>query len=77
MKIAMMSYTMAGLDVTRVMHQDPELSAVPLIVISAVLPGAQALEDHGGAESVAAFLTKPVEPSELVRLIEENIVTNR
>lgn len=72
----MMSYTMAGLEVTRVMGQDPELSSIPLIVISAVLPGAQALEDQGGSESVAAFLTKPVEPSELVRVIAENITTD-
>ena len=36
----MMSYTMAGLEVTRTMHQDLELSTIPLIVISSVLPGA-------------------------------------
>jgi CheY-like chemotaxis protein len=73
----MMSYTMAGLEVTRTMHQDLELSAIPLIVISSVLPSAQALEDQAGFSSVVAFLTKPVEPSELLRLIAENITNHQ
>ena len=34
----MMSYSMAGLEVTRTMHRDLELSTIPLIVISSVLP---------------------------------------
>ena len=73
----MMSYSMAGLEVTRTMHQDLELSTIPLIVISSVLPGAQALENQEGFSSIVAFMTKPVEPSELLRLIADNIATHK
>jgi CheY-like chemotaxis protein len=73
----MMSYTMAGLEVTRTMHQDLELSKIPLIVISSVLPGAQALEDQEGFASIVAFMTKPVEPSELLHLIAEHIANDQ
>ena len=34
----MMSYSLAGLEVTRTMHKDLELAKIPLIVISSVLP---------------------------------------
>jgi CheY-like chemotaxis protein len=72
----MMSYSMAGLQVTRAMREDLELSRIPLIVISSVLPGAQALDDQEDLASIAAFLTKPVEPSELLHLIAETIAQN-
>lgn len=73
----MMSYTMAGLDVTRTVRQDAELSAIPLIVISSVLPGAQAAQDQEALSSIAGFLTKPVEPSELLKLVAETIEKHR
>ncbi len=69
----MMSYKMTGLDVTRTIHQDSDLCTIPLIVISSVLPGAQALQDQVEPDSIAAFLTKPVEPSELLCLVAETI----
>lgn len=70
----LMSYTMEGLDVTRAMRQDAELRNIPLIVISAVFTGANALQGEGEeSPPIVAFLTKPVEPNELLTLVAEAI----
>lgn len=69
----LMSYSMAGPQVTQVMQQDAELAAIPLIVISAVFTDRQALEQQQAQRAIRAFLTKPVEPSQLVRLIRETL----
>lgn len=74
----MMSYTMEGLDVTRTMRQDPELGQVPLVVISSILTGAQAWQSQGQDLSfVTAFLTKPVEPQDLLNLVAEIIARHK
>ncbi|MDY7042415.1 MAG: response regulator [Chloroflexota bacterium] len=70
----LMSYTMEGLDVTRAMRETPELRNIPLIVISAVLTDANALQsENEESPSISAFLTKPVEPGELLSRVAEAI----
>ncbi len=69
----LMSYSMAGLQVTRTIQQDADLSTIPLIVISSVFTDQQALEHQESMSAISAFLTKPVEPSELVQLIRDTL----
>lgn len=74
----MMSYTMEGLDVTQVIRQDPNLRSVPLIIISSVLAGTQAFQNQEHDFSfVSAFVTKPVEPQELLKLVADNIAARK
>lgn len=68
----LMSYTMEGLDVTRAMREDAELQNIPLIVISAVFAGVNALQTTE-SPPIKAFMTKPVEPNELLKLVSEAI----
>ena len=74
----MMSYTMEGLDVTQMMREDHELRSIPLVIISSVFSGTQAFQNREQDLSfVAAFLTKPVEPQELLRLVAETIASRQ
>jgi CheY-like chemotaxis protein len=72
----MMSYSMEGLDVTQMMREDQDLRSIPLVIISSVFAGTQAFQTRDQDLSfVAAFLTKPVEPQELLRLVAETIAS--
>ena len=74
----MMSYSMEGLDVTQMMREDHQLRSIPLIIISSVFAGTQAFQNREQDLSfVAAFLTKPVEPQELLRLVAETIASRQ
>ena len=71
----MISYILDGLSLVRKMQEDAALKDIPLIMISAIVSA----EDLGGlpsSPSADAFMTKPVDPAELLsevqRLIEEN-----
>lgn len=48
------------------LREDPRTSAIPVAIISACTPHET---DRGVAAGVEAFLAKPFEPSELVRLV--------
>jgi len=74
----MMSYTMEGLDVTQMMREDHQLRSIPLVIISSVFSGTQAFQNREQDLSfVAAFLTKPVEPQDLLRLVAETIASRQ
>jgi len=73
----LMSYSMAGPQVTRAMQQDAELVNIPLIVVSAVFTDQQALEHQQAQRAIHAFLTKPVEPSHLVQVIRQALANPR
>jgi len=64
---AMMSYELAGIGTIRAVRTDPELSHIPLILISAVLSDD---EDRflppDERNMVDRFLTKPISPDELL-----------
>ncbi|MBM3135226.1 MAG: response regulator [Chloroflexi bacterium] len=60
----MMSYLLDGLHVSEEMHKDPELSQIPVIVVTSLIgrPDKERL-------SVADWLSKPVQPKELLEKV--------
>ena len=68
----MMSYALDGWIVSQEMSSDPRLRHIPVIMVSAVVSEKDdALFPVGIAERVDAFMTKPVEPSALLKRIAE------
>jgi len=66
----MMSYVLDGLNVIRQARGDPELKNTPIIVVTAVL-STEDMRDlpYARPEDCDAFMSKPVEPNELLRQI--------
>jgi CheY-like chemotaxis protein len=70
----MMSYVLDGIQLTRQMCDDPELRHIPVIMISAIVS-----REEAGAfptdecVSVKAFMTKPVDPGDLLRQVAKLI----
>lgn len=60
----MMSYLLDGLHVSEEMHKDPELSNIPVIIVTSLIgrPDKERL-------SVADWLSKPVQPKELLEKV--------
>ena len=66
----MISYTLDGLNVTREMRGDPELREIPLILISAIVSREEAtLSPTGEHLHADFFMSKPIEPSELLEQV--------
>ncbi|KPL20547.1 MAG: hypothetical protein AMJ93_11650 [Anaerolineae bacterium SM23_84] len=66
----MMSYVLDGLNVTRQMRDDPELRDVPVIMISAIVSREEAgIFPTDQYLSVDTFMTKPVDPADLLEQI--------
>jgi CheY-like chemotaxis protein len=64
----MMSYVLDGINVTRQMRDDPQLKAVPVIMISAIVSREEAgVFPTDEYLAVDAFMTKPVDPADLLR----------
>lgn len=67
----MMADVLDGLGVTQAMHDDPELSGIPVIVVSAMLGGPFAGQFPTDEYlHVSDWLNKPVEPKLLLDKIE-------
>jgi len=70
----MMSYVLDGINLTRRMCDDPELRRIPVIMISAIVS-----REEAGAfpmdlcQSVQAFMTKPVDPANLLQQVAKLI----
>jgi CheY-like chemotaxis protein len=60
----MMSYLLDGLHVSEEMHKDPELSKIPVIIVTSII----GRPDKGGL-SFADWLSKPVQPKELLEKV--------
>lgn len=60
---------MDGLTVGRILAQDPQLSRIPAVMLSAL--GAATDVDAGLATGVRAYLVKPFSPWELLDLVRE------
>lgn len=58
-----------GLTVSRILAQDPVLSRIPIVMLSAL--GARENIDAGMATGVRAYLVKPFSPWELLARVEE------
>ena len=70
----MMSYVLDGLNIARQMHDDPDLRDVPVIMISAIVSRQEAgLFPTDEYLSVDAFMSKPVDPADLLRQVGELI----
>ena len=70
----MMSYVLDGIHLTRQMCDDPELRDIPVIMISAIV----SREEAGAFPtdeclSVKAFMTKPVDPGNLLQQVAKLI----
>ncbi len=70
----MMSYVLDGVHITRQIRDDPALKHVPIIMISAIVS-----RDEAGVFptdeylSIDAFMTKPVDPADLLRQVAKLI----
>ena len=63
-----------GFDVCRELRDDPELSTIPVIMLSA--RGREHDRERGLSLGVAEFMTKPYSPSELLRRVRELLPEN-
>jgi len=64
----MMSYLLDGLHVSEEMQKDPELSKIPIIIVTSLIgrPDKDRL-------SVADWLSKPVQPKELLEKVNHHL----
>ena len=66
----MMSYVLDGITLTRQMRDDPALSDIPVIMISAIVSKEEAGAFPTDDELfVHTFMTKPVDPAELLQQV--------
>jgi len=66
----MMSYTLEGTSVTRQIRADPDLSKLPVLVITAIARTPDAdLFPRGARPASDGFLTKPVPPDALLAAV--------
>jgi CheY-like chemotaxis protein len=66
----MMSYVLDGLNLTRQMRDDPALKDIPVIMISAIVSREEAgVFPTDEYLSVDAFMTKPVDPADLLNQV--------
>ena len=70
----MMSYVLDGLNLTRQMRDDPGLKDIPVIMISAIVSREEAgVFPTDEYLAVDAFLTKPVDPANLLNQVAKLI----
>jgi CheY-like chemotaxis protein len=62
-----------GFDLLHRIKQDPELEAIPTLMVTA--HANPDLRDRAFKEGVDAFLTKPVDPARLVKVVEDLITS--
>jgi len=68
----MMSYVLDGWAIGRKMKDDPSLQDVPVIMVSAVVSSADdAMFPDSSEACFDVFMSKPLEPEQLVRTINE------
>ena len=70
----MISYELNGWLVNREMSADPELAQIPILMVSAIVNERdEKVFPQNGSVRIDAFMSKPLEPSDLLRRIEELI----
>lgn len=68
----MMSYVLDGWTVSREMHYDPALRDIPVMMVSAVVSSEEDdLLPRGENGRVDAFMSKPLDPSALLRRVAD------
>jgi CheY-like chemotaxis protein len=74
----MMSYVLDGLNLTRQMRDDPNLKDIPVIMISAIVSREEAgVFPTDEYLAVDAFLTKPVDPANLLNQVAKLIKSRK
>jgi two-component system sensor histidine kinase/response regulator len=74
----MMSYVLDGLNLTRQMRDDPDLRDIPVIMISAIVSREEAgVFPTDEYLAVDAFLTKPVDPADLLNQVAKLIKSRK
>ncbi|MHB1296352.1 MAG: response regulator [Anaerolineae bacterium] len=74
----MMSYVLDGWSVTRDMSYDPNLCEIPVLMVSAIVSQTDdPLFPLNGAARMDAFLSKPVDPTALVRQVQELVAVGK
>jgi CheY-like chemotaxis protein len=72
----MMSYSFEGVSITQAIHDDPTLTDLPVIVITAIVRSADTeLFPKGAQPANEGFLTKPVPPDALLGAVR-NCLSN-
>jgi CheY-like chemotaxis protein len=67
----MMSYSLEGISVTRAIRNDPTMSHIPVLVITAIArTPTEDLFPPGARPAPEGFLTKPVQPGTLLAAVE-------
>ncbi len=67
----MMSTTLEGVDISKEMEADPNLSDVPIVMISSITTSEYASEFPDDERiPIAAWISKPIQPEVLLRTVE-------
>jgi CheY-like chemotaxis protein len=67
----MMSTTLEGVDVSKEMESDPELSDVPIVMVSSIATTEYASDFPDDQPiPIEAWISKPIQPAVLLRIIE-------
>ena len=64
----MISYILDGLSLIRKMREDPALAGIPMLLVSAIM-SINDLRELPASPSADGFMTKPVDPADLLREI--------
>ncbi len=68
----MMAHVLDGLDLSRVMSEDPQLKHVPIIMISSIADSPSAgLFPTDEYVPIEAWMSKPIQPERLVRAVAQ------
>ncbi len=65
----MISYCFDGLDMTRKICDDLELSKTPIVMVSAIVDKEDMVEALKGESTYSCFMSKPISPCELVSVV--------
>jgi CheY-like chemotaxis protein len=66
----MMSTTLEGVDVSKTMESDPDLSGVPIVMISSIATTEYASDfPDGEAIPIHAWISKPIQPKVLLNVV--------
>lgn len=62
---------LSGIEICRMMKQDPDISAIPIFMLTA--KGQDSDEQQGLRCGVARYITKPFSPKSLLEMVQETI----
>jgi DNA-binding response OmpR family regulator len=66
----MISYSLMGLNLTKKIHNDPELNDTSIIMVSAIVDNEEMTDSHEGEAYYDCFMSKPIAPDDLINNVE-------